>query len=138
MRRRRERGAAAVELTVLAIILPLLYAVVVAPGRHQEAGINVDGAAYAAARAASMARGKSEAPQAAHEAAVDALQVGTVTCRSVTVAVDTSDFRPGGSVTAQVTCAVDLSDLTGADLPSQLQVSSPFSAPIDKHRSVGP
>ena len=137
MRRQGERGAAAVELTVLAIILPALYAIVIGPGRQQEAGINVDGAAYAAARAASMARGKLEAPQAAKTAAVDALQVGTVTCRSVRVDLNTSDFRPGGSVTAQVTCAVDLSDLTNADVPSQLLVSSPFSAPIDKHRNVG-
>lgn len=138
MPRREERGAAAVELTLLATILPVLYAVILMTGRQQGAGINVDGAAYAAARAASMARGKSEAPQAAHDAAVDALQVGTVTCRRVTVDLDISDFRPGGSVTAQVTCGVDLSDLTGADVPSQLRVSSPFSAPIDKHRSVGP
>ncbi len=138
MRRHGERGAAAVELTVLAIVLPVLYAVVVAPGRQQAAAINVDGAASAAARAASMARGKREAPPAAQQAAADALQVGTVTCRRVTVDLDTSDFRPGGSVTARVTCAVDLSDLTDVDLPSQLLVSSPFSAPIDKHRSVGP
>lgn len=120
------------------MLLPLLYAVVVAPGRQQGAAINVDGAAYAAARAASMVRAKHEAPDAAKKAAADALQVGTVTCRRLSVAVDTSDFRPSGSVTVTVTCAVDLSDLTDANLPSELLVSSPFSAPIDEHRSVAP
>jgi len=138
VRRHRQRGAAAVELAVLALLLPLLYAVVVAPGRQQSAGINVDGAAFAAARAASMVRARHDAPQAAQRAAADALQVGTVTCRQIKVTVDTSDFQPGGSVTAQVTCTVDLSDVTGANLPGQLLVSSPFSAPIDKHRSVAP
>jgi len=127
-----------VELAGLAILLPLLYALVVGTGRQQGGAINVDGAAFAAARAASMVRAKHDAPQTAQRAAVDALQVGTMTCRHISAVVDTTNFRPGGSVTVQVTCTVDLSDLTDANLPGQLLVSSPFSAPIDAHRSVAP
>ena len=49
-----------------------------------------------------------------------------MTCRTLTFALDTAAFRAGGSVTATVSCAVDLGDLAGLKLPASRTISGPF------------
>ncbi len=137
-RRHHQRGAAAVELAAMSMFLPMLWATVLGPDRSTTAGIDVDGAAYAAARAASLARTADGAKTAAAYAAASALDVGAVTCRHLSVAVDTSSFHPGGGVTVTVSCDLDLSDLAEVNLPGSIAKTAAAWSSIDKHRAVSP
>lgn len=140
MRRRRgrsdERGSATVELVILTPLLILLLLFVVALGRLAGARIDVGGAAAQAARAASIARSPAAASSFAQQTAASALASQHITCAHLDVSVDTSDFVPGGSVAVTVSCAVQLSDLTGLDLPATETVANRSVEPIDTYRSV--
>ena len=134
--RRDEAGGAAVELTLATPLLLLFMLLMVALGRLATARADVDGAARDAARAASIAREASQAEQAARETAVATLGEPGVTCRNLDVAVDTTAFRPGGLVVADVTCVVDLADLSLLRLPGRKAVHARFVAPVDTFRAA--
>lgn len=133
---RGEEGSATAELAILTPLLILFLLLVVAFGRLAGARIEVDGAAAQAARAASIARSPATATTAAEQTASSALSSQHVTCAHLAVAVDTADFVPGGSVGVTVSCAVDLSTLTGLHLPVTETLSNRFVEPIDAYRSV--
>jgi Flp pilus assembly protein TadG len=133
---RGERGSAAVELVLLTPVLLVLLLFVVAVGRIAQARADVDAAARDAARAGTVARGSDSATDAAESAALARLTEGGVACRELDVDVDTSAFRPGGSVRATVTCAVDLGDLTLLRLPGAREVSASFVEPVDFYRGT--
>jgi Flp pilus assembly protein TadG len=135
-RTRGEEGSATAELAILTPLLILFLLLVVAFGRLAGARIQVDGAAAQAARAASIARSPATATAAAEQTASSALSSQHVTCAHLQVAVDTADFVPGGSVAVTVSCAVDLSTLTGLQLPVTETLSNRFVEPIDAYRSV--
>ncbi len=135
-RRRDERGSATAELVLLTPLLILFLLFVVALGRLAGARINVDGAAAQAARAASIAGSPGAATAAAQQTASAALGTSHVTCAHLRVAVDTAEFVPGGSVAVTVSCAVDLSTLTGLHLPVSETLSDRFVEPIDTYRSI--
>jgi Flp pilus assembly protein TadG len=134
--RDNERGSATVELVILTPLLILLLLFVVALGRLAGARIDVDGVAAQAARAASIARGPQAAVSSAQQTAAAALSSQHVTCAHLAVSVDTTDFAPGGSVAVTVSCAVDLADLTGLDMPGTETVTNRAVSPIDQYRSV--
>ena len=134
--RRDDAGGAAVELTLATPLLLLFMLLVVALGRLATARADVDGAARDAARAASIAREATQAEQAARNAAAATLAERGVNCRGLDVAVDTTAFRPGGLVAADVTCLVDLTDLSLLRLPGTKAVHARFVAPVDTFRSV--
>jgi Flp pilus assembly protein TadG len=140
-RRRRftasEEGSATAELVILTPLLILFLLLVVAFGRLAGARGDVDGAAAQAARAASIARDPTSATAAATQTAEAALSSEHVTCAHLAVAVDTTQFTPGGNVAVTVTCAVTLSDLTGLHLPASETIAERFVEPIDRYRSVG-
>lgn len=135
-RGRGEEGSATAELVILTPLLILLLLFVVALGRLAGARIEVDGAAAQAARAASIARNSTQATAAAQQSASSALSSQHVSCTHLAVSVDTTDFTPGGSVAVTVSCAVDLSTLTGLHLPVTETLSNRFVEPIDAYRSV--
>lgn len=115
-RLRGEGGFAAVEVAILAPVLIALGFLVVATGRVAGANSKVDAAAYAAARAASIARTADTAQADAQAAAAASLTQAGQTCAPATVVVDTSGFAiPAGTpatITVRLSCAVPLSDLT--------------------------
>lgn len=131
-----EAGSVAAELVLLTPLLVLLLLFVVALGRLAGARLEVDGAAAQAARAASIARDPATAATLAHQTAVAALGADHVTCAEVSVATNTAQFAPGGSVTVTVTCAVALSDLTGLRLPLTEAITSQASSVIDRFRAA--
>ena len=133
--RRDERGSVTAELVLLTPLLILLLLFVVALGRLSGARLDVDGAAAAAARAASIARDPTTATAMAQQTATAALGSDHVTCAQLTVNTDTSQFAPGGSVAVTVTCHVALSDLTGLRLPASESVTSTASSVVDTYRS---
>lgn len=134
---RRDRGSAAAELAVAAPILVLLFLAVIGCGRLVETRLRLGDAAHQAARAASLARDPATATSAAHATAGAALDTGGASCAQVAVNVDTSRFRPGGSVTVTLTCTVNLADVAGVPLPagSHTQDAS-FTAPVDTWRGT--
>jgi Flp pilus assembly protein TadG len=135
-RRDKERGTATVELVILTPLLIIVLLLVVALGRLAGARIDVDGVAAQAARAASIARSAAAATSSAQETATSALESQHITCAHLAVSVDTANFTPGGSVAVTVSCAVDLADLTGLDLPGTETVANRAVSPIDEYRSV--
>lgn len=131
-----ESGSMSVELVLLTPVLLALVLLVVAGGRLAQARSDVDGAARDAARAASMARDSVTAAAAGTDAARATLHEGHVSCRHLEVDVDTAAFAAGGTVTASVSCTVELGDLTGLALPGTRLVSAKFTEAVDTYRGV--
>ena len=125
-----------VELVLITPALLVLLMLVVMGGRYAQARADVDAAAREAARAASNSRAAAAAQVAGRDAARSSLREGGVTCRRLDVAVDASEFGPGGLVTATVSCAVDLGDLTGLRVPASRVVRSSFTEPVDAFRGT--
>ena len=136
--RRGETGSVTAELVILTPLLILFLLLVVALGRLSGARLDVNGAAAQAARAASIARDPSAATADASQTAAASLASQHLTCNHLSVAVDTSQFTPGGDVAVTVTCSVDLSALTGLHLPASETLTHRFVEPIDRYRSTTP
>jgi Flp pilus assembly protein TadG len=126
-----DRGAIAVEMVLVAPVLITLLLLVVGLGRMAHTRGQVDGAAADAARTASMARTQLDAQQAGEQAARDHLGNS---CRRVDIAVDTARLRPGGSVTASVSCVASLAGLGLAGFPGARTFTATATAPIDTYR----
>jgi Flp pilus assembly protein TadG len=133
----REAGTAAAEFAVVAPLLLLMIVAVVFVGRLARAEGQVEGAARDAARAAAARRTSEAATDAARVEAGAALRAAGVSCRSLGVAVDASQFRAGGSVAVRVTCTVSLADLDLLGLPGSTTRSATARAPIDLYRQTG-
>ena len=133
-----QRGSAAVELVLVTPVLIALMLFVVAGGRLASSRADVDAAARDSARAASIARSPATAERDGTIAAEATLTDRDVSCRTLTVTIDTADFRPGGTVAATVSCDVELADLTGLGLPGRRTISSRFVEPVDAFRGVTP
>jgi Flp pilus assembly protein TadG len=132
--RNREAGSATVELVLLTPLLVAVLMFVVVLGRVGSARAEVDAAARDAARAASIARSPTSAVGAGESAARAALHVGGVTCRQLTVTVGTGEFRSDGTVSAQVSCTVELADLRALGLGITRTITATHTAPIDRYR----
>jgi Flp pilus assembly protein TadG len=132
----REAGSATTELVILMPLLVIMLLFVVALGRVASARADVDAAARDAARAASITRNRGEAIRAGENAARATLHEGSITCRDLTVAVATEDFRPDGTVTATVACTVDLAQVSGFGLPGTCTIRAAHTAPVDHYRGV--
>ena len=131
------RGSASVELVLVTPVLLVLLLFVVALGRLADARAQVDGAARDAARSASIARGPDSALAGAEAAAAARLVEGDVTCRHLDVQVQLGALRPGGIVTANVTCDVDFGDLTLLGVPGSRAVTANAAEVYDAYRGTG-
>jgi Flp pilus assembly protein TadG len=134
----RERGGfAALELAILTPFVIVLLLLIVAFGRVARAREMVDQAAQAAARAGSLSSSPAAARDAAEEAARAALADGGLSCASMTVSLDTSQFRAGGQVVADVSCSADLSALALSGAPGSATLRAQSTSPIDAYRQLG-
>ena len=134
-----EQGGAAVELTLVAPVLILLLILVVELGRFGVARGDVDGAARDASRAASLRRSPSAARTAAAQAAEASLRTRGVTCRGgprVNLALGPGGFTPGGWVSVDVACTVELSELSLLRVPGTRTLSARSVAALDTYRGV--
>ena len=136
--RARQRGSAALELILLTPIFLILLDFAVLGGRLSESQAQVDAAAHSAARAASLQRAAGAADGAARSVAADSLPSADTTCRTLSVAIDTSAFRPGGVVVVRVDCAVNLSDLVWLPVPGTHTVVGASTSAVDTYRSTSP
>lgn len=135
-KRRREAGSATTELVILTPLIVVMLLFVVALGRVASARSDVDAAARDAARAASNARSAAAAQSSGEQAARATLHEGGITCRDLAVDVSIDNFRPDGSVTATVSCTVDLADLSGLRLPATRTITATHTSPVDHYRGV--
>lgn len=133
-----ERGAATVEFVLITPVLVLMMLFVVGLGRFGVAQGDVNGAARDAARAASIARTAADAKVDGEAAANAALAERQVPCESVAVKVDPATFAPGTDVVADVTCVVQLHDVSQFWTPGSVTIRSHFVSTIDRFRGVRP
>lgn len=129
-------GFAALELTILVPFVILMLMVMVAGGRVARGHQLVDQAAQAASRAGSLSTTPGGAEQAAQAAAQQSLADAGLSCASMTVTLDTSQFRPGGQVVARVTCQADLSGLAMAGVPGSITLDGTSTSPLETYRDL--
>ena len=126
------------ELVLIAPALLALFTLTVLAGRIVLAGGTVEQVAAAGVRTASLARTPAEAATAADTAVRQAIGEPHLHCAAVTVTVDTSGFDvPLGqpaTVTVEVSCQVQLSDLTVPGLPGSKTLSDRAVSPLDPYR----
>lgn len=136
-RRRREQGAAVIEVVILAPALGLILALIIAGGRVALAHQAVEAAAAEGARAASISRTQASARSSARTAATSSLTAQNTRCLATSVTVDTSGFAsPVGtpaSVGATVTCRLDLAGVLPA-LPGSMNITATVRSPLDTYR----
>jgi len=135
-RRDRERGSATVEMLLGIPLLVVAIMLGVLGFRLAVAHVEVATAAAAAARSASLQRTPAAAQAAATGSATAALESSQLSCDPLQVSPDVSGYAPGGVVTVQVTCTVDLSELTGLAIPAQISVSGTATQPVDTYWSI--
>jgi Flp pilus assembly protein TadG len=130
-----DRGAfAALELTILVPFVVVMLLLVVGFGRVSRGRQLVDQAAQAASRAASLSVSPAAASTAAHDAAAQTLTDGGMSCVSMNLELDTSQFHAGGQVVARLTCRTDLSSLAMAGLPGAVTLTSSSTSPLETYR----
>lgn len=131
----RQGGSAAVEAVLATPLLVALLAFAVLCGRLGSATNEVRASASDAARAAAVAASPGAAATVARETATAVLDGRHLSCAAVAVAVDTSNWGPGGSVTVDITCTIDLGDLTGLGMPGTKTVHAQAVEVVDAYRS---
>lgn len=136
-----DRGSESVELAILLPIAILLIGMLVVGARIALAGDRISGVAGIAARDASLSRSAGAAEQAARVSAIAELARDDLHCVDIRVAVDTSGFAalPGTStsVTVDVWCTVDLSDIGVSGLPGSKRLHDRATSPLDPARDIG-
>jgi Flp pilus assembly protein TadG len=138
IRRRSDRGSAVIEAAIGVPAFMLFVVLIIGAGRVAITHQSVEAAAAEAARSASIERTQTAATQAATQAAAAALANQKLQCVSTQITLDTTGFAsPVGTpatVTATVTCVVNLSDLAVPGLPGALTITETMSSPIDTYR----
>lgn len=132
-----DTGSATAELVLLTPLLVMILLFVVLCGRLTSAQLDVDAAASAAARAASLARTNPTARTAAEHTALDTLASRGVTCQDATITM-TGTLTPGSAITIRVSCQVPLTDLTLLTVPGHRHVEAEATSPIDQWRGSPP
>lgn len=137
-----DRGSATVELVIIAPALITLMLLVVGMGRLSHGNQQIQVAAAAAARAASLQRGDpGSVAGAANAAALDTLAGDKVTCAHTRtpVTIDPSSVeQPGGSITVTLICTTKLSDLLLAGFPGSHTWHATVTVPVDTFDQANP
>ena len=138
MRRRAQRGSAAIEAAIGVPAFALFVGLIIFGGRTASTHEALQSAAAAGARSASLARDAQIARTAAREAAVASIDNQRIGCSGVDVTVDTADFnkQPGvpGTVEVTISCRLDLSGLAVPGVPGSRVMRAAMSSPIDTWR----
>ena len=125
-----DRGSVTVEVALAVPLSLLLFFLVLGAFHLGRATVDVNAAAAAAARAASITR--TDPVAAARDSATANL---ATRCAQVTVDVDTRQVRRGGQVTVHLSCTVTTHGLLGIGLPGQMTLTGQSTSPLDVYRS---
>jgi len=138
---RDERGSSAVETLIMATAAMSLVLIVVASGRYVDGSAQANDAAYAAARAASLETAPGPGYAAGRQAAMRSLAARGKSCQNLQVSFAGTNFNPGGDLTAEVTCTVNLLDTGALGRQLGLQPHRSFTeravVPIETYRIAG-
>jgi len=137
LRAEPEAGSVVVELVLAVPLFLVLMLFVVALGRASDASIQIQDAAHAAARAATLATYPGAAEGDAEQAASQALAESGTTCQSVNVSADVGSLTPGSLVQVTVSCTVNYRDLSGFALPGARTISATSSSVVDLYGTTG-
>lgn len=129
-----DRGSSTAELVIVTPIVIVMLLLAVAFGRYAYGKQLIEQAASAAARAASLSSTAVQADNRAKQAAAASLSDAGVSCTSMTVAVDVSEFRAGGTVGVTLNCTADLSGLALSGVPGSVTMSATGRAPLETYR----
>ena len=132
---RDERGSAPVELTLLAPVLLVILLFVVGLGRMAHARQQVESVSADAARAASFERNTAASQGVAQTAARGSLDRAGLSCVSLHVDVDVSNYQPGGTVRVTVSCTSRMSDVALAGFPGSREFTATSIVPIEMWRA---
>ena len=124
------------ELTLLAPLLVVILLFVVGLGRMAHARQQVESVSADAARAASLERNTAASQGVAHSAARSSLDRAGLSCVSMDVDVDVSNYRPGGTVRVTVSCTSRMSDVALAGFPGSRRFTSTSVVPIESWRAT--
>ncbi|HSK21612.1 MAG TPA: TadE/TadG family type IV pilus assembly protein [Egicoccus sp.] len=124
----------AVEVAVIAPAFVFLLLLVVYAGKVAEVDGNVERAAADGARAASLRQHPGDAAADAQSAVQANLSGAGVPCANLTTVVDTTDFRPGGSVIVTVRCEASMADVTLLGVPGRRTFAARSVEVIDTYR----
>jgi Flp pilus assembly protein TadG len=131
---RDDRGSIAVEVAVIAPAFIFLMLLVVFAGKVSEADANVTRAASHAARAASLRQHPHDADADAQASAAANLDAAGVRCTDLYVTVDTTDLRPGGTVSVTVACVASMDDVTLIGVPGRRTFTATAVEVVDTYR----
>jgi Flp pilus assembly protein TadG len=131
-----DRGSATIEITLATPVLVGILLFVVLCGRLVSVQLDVDAAAHAAARAASLSRTVPAALIQARTMATQTLDQRHVSCPHPALRIDTDNLTPGGTVSVTIACTVPLADLVGVVVPGSRHVSATAVSPIDVWRGI--
>ncbi|MGW1411271.1 TadE/TadG family type IV pilus assembly protein [Streptomyces sp. NPDC002403] len=138
---RRDDGSAAVEAAIVLPPLIMFLCLALAGGRIVTSGAKIDSAAEDAAREASIHRTAAFAQSAAQAAAAESLDDQGIKCASTGVRISTGGLSVPvgqiGTVTATVTCTVNLSDLLLPGVPGARTLTSTATSVVDQYRQRG-
>jgi Flp pilus assembly protein TadG len=133
-----ERGAAAVEITLLVPVLVIFLGLLIAGGRLWFARTAVIEAAHTSARAASLARTATQATADGQSAATASLSTAGLVCVDRSVVIGTAAYRvPVGTpatVTSTISCGVLFSDILLPGMPGSIALSGQGAAALDTYR----
>ncbi len=137
---RDDRGSESVELAILLPVGMLILALIVVGGRIALASGRISGVAGIAARDASIARSASSAQHIATSSATAALASDNLHCTNIHVTVDPSGFdappETNASITVNVWCTVDLSDIGVKGMPGSKTLHDSATSPLDPARDL--
>lgn len=138
----RQRGAAAVEVSLLIPLLVVLLLAMAGGWRISHARAQVVEAAAAGARAATIPTSAGQATQLARQAIEADLATVGVHCHGLTIDVDTTAFAspPGhqGDVAVELSCQVNLADVVVPGMPGSMTITASATEPIDTFRERTP
>ncbi|MEU5044535.1 TadE/TadG family type IV pilus assembly protein [Streptomyces griseorubiginosus] len=138
---RSDEGSAAIEAAILLPALIMFLCMAIAGGRIVTSGAKIDSAAEDAAREASIHRTAAAAQGAAQSAAAESLADQGIKCASTSVSINTGGLSVPvgqvGTVSATVTCTVNLSDLLLPGVPGAKTITSTATSVVDQYRQRG-
>jgi Flp pilus assembly protein TadG len=134
--RRRERGALALELAVLAPVLLVLFMFLLACGRYFQTSSLLEGAARDGARSASQARSLTDAQARVDQAVSDAMGQAVKSCKETATGSITTAFTAGSPLSVEVSCTINYRDLGLLGLGGDTTITKRFTSSLDPYRGV--
>ena len=132
-----DSGTSPASVIMLLVWLMMMAELVVMGGRVAAAHNNVTGAAREAARQASVLQYASSVDGVADTVARANLDETLRHCRTPAVDSSKTDFSAGGHITVEVTCTVELSDLSILTVPwPSMSISAEVTEIVETYRAI--